>query len=134
MSRDRLDAMENEAKSWIEQVLEITLPEGKLQPILASGVVLCNLARKLEPDVCPPPSTSTKPFAQRENIGKYLAAATALGVRRRADGPPHEHMHAAQARPPHARPGAVRAWIGPACVPACDTCGCVRSPRTARGW
>ena len=61
--------MESEAKRWIEQVLEQPLGDGHLQPLLKSGVVLCNLVRKLEANSCPKPSASAKPFAQRENIG-----------------------------------------------------------------
>ena len=76
----RLEVMETEAKAWIEKVLGCALGPGRLQPKLKSGVVLCDLANQLEPDVCKKPSASSQPFAQRENIGFYLVAATKLGV------------------------------------------------------
>lgn len=76
----RVQQMEAEAKAWIELVLEKSIGDGRLQPLLQDGVVLCNVARRLEPDICPQPSGSAKPFSKRENIGNYLTAVAALGV------------------------------------------------------
>ena len=50
-----------------------------LHEVLKSGVVLCNLARAIEPDIIKPPSKLAAPFKQMENIGNYLSACTKLG-------------------------------------------------------
>ena len=72
--------MESEAKAWIEAILNERLPATvSLQQALCSGVVLCNVVRRLESD-CPAPSSSTQKFRQMSNISNYLTAATALGV------------------------------------------------------
>ena len=58
-----MDAMESEAKAWIEELVDVKL-SGSLMEELKSGVVLCNLVNAIEPGIAPAPSTSKMPFKQ----------------------------------------------------------------------
>jgi hypothetical protein len=73
-------ALEADARNWIESVLEVEL-EGTLHDNLKSGVVLCNLVNAVDPKArCKTPSNSAAPFKQRENISFFLAACADLGI------------------------------------------------------
>jgi len=72
--------MESEARAWIEAVLGESLGDGTLHDVLKNGIALCNVVRKIAPDVIPPPSKAAMPFKQMENIGNYLSACTNLGM------------------------------------------------------
>ena len=73
-------AMEAEARAWVEALTGERLGDGSLVAHLRSGIVLCNVARVIAPELCPPPSESAKRFKQMENISNYLKACEALGV------------------------------------------------------
>ena len=53
---------------------------GPLMETLKSGVLLCELANALQPNIVKRISTSTMPFPQRENIKAFIDAARQLGV------------------------------------------------------
>ena len=74
-------ALEAETREWVEAVVGEKLGECPLQEELKDGIVLCLLANKLKPGVCPKPSTSKMPFKQMENVAAYLKACVELGVR-----------------------------------------------------
>eukprot|EP01047_Picozoa_sp_COSAG01_P065110 COSAG01_NODE_8738_length_2677_cov_3.877424_4_plen_328_part_00 len=78
---------EEQAAAWIGEVLGKPLGgtgggenAASLAARLRSGVVLCELVNTLHPGVVPKVSTSSTPFAQRENIERFTAALRALGV------------------------------------------------------
>jgi Calponin homology (CH) domain len=72
-------ALEKKISAWITRVTGIA-QQGKFSDWLADGVVLCTLMNKLKPG-----SVSFKasrmPFIQMENIGKFLNAARAFGLK-----------------------------------------------------
>ncbi len=72
-------AGEIKVKRWIEDVTGKQL-DGKLAEELRSGEVLCELANAIRPQSIDKISRSPKPFDQRENITKFIAAARAFGV------------------------------------------------------
>jgi hypothetical protein len=72
--------MESEARAWIEAVLGESLGDGSMHDVLKNGIALCNVVRKIQPDILPPPSKASMPFKQMENIGNYLSACTNLGM------------------------------------------------------
>jgi hypothetical protein len=71
--------LEGEARAWMEAVLGHGLGGGTFHEALKDGVALCNLVRKLKPDVIKAPSSLFAPFKQMENIGNYLKACATLG-------------------------------------------------------
>lgn len=76
------DALQLEAKEWIEAVLGIQFATDNMHEELKSGVVLCNLANAIQPGSAPRPSGMSAPFKQMENIGSYLAACEKIGTRK----------------------------------------------------
>ena len=81
MSGISIEHMEAAARAWISEVLSDPLPaDMSTQVALKDGTRLCALARRMRPNVCPPPSSSHLPFKQMENVASYLNAAKALGV------------------------------------------------------
>jgi hypothetical protein len=72
--------MESEARAWIAAVLGESLGDGSMHDVLQNGIALCNVVRKIQPDILPPPSKASMPFKQMENIGNYLSACTNLGM------------------------------------------------------
>jgi len=71
--------------AWVHAVTELPLPadlidEPCVHSYLKSGVVLCELANRLQPGIVTRIQHSTAPFPQRENIGNFLDAAAKLGV------------------------------------------------------
>ncbi|KAL1503224.1 hypothetical protein AB1Y20_011280 [Prymnesium parvum] len=74
-------AMEEQAREWIEAVLGESFEGLSTPDALKDGTRLCRLVNALQPGSCPPPSTSPKPFKQMENVAAYLDACSSLGVR-----------------------------------------------------
>eukprot|EP00293_Proteomonas_sulcata_P005332 CAMPEP_0184320550 /NCGR_PEP_ID=MMETSP1049-20130417/114439_1 /TAXON_ID=77928 /ORGANISM="Proteomonas sulcata, Strain CCMP704" /LENGTH=312 /DNA_ID=CAMNT_0026641083 /DNA_START=171 /DNA_END=1109 /DNA_ORIENTATION=+ len=66
-------------QAWLKEVLGEEL-ETPLQPILKSGVVLCNLVNKIRPGTIKKISKAAMPFPQRENVKSFCDAARNLGV------------------------------------------------------
>lgn len=75
-----VEDMERAARAWIEEIIGRSLGEGTLHEALKSGVVLCEVANKVKPSICPPASKGKLPFHQMENISAYLRACTVLGL------------------------------------------------------
>ena len=92
---------QQKALAWISDVTG-KLVAGPLMETLKSGVVLCELANALRPNIVKRISTSSMPFPQRENIKAYIDAARQLGVPDRdnfdtSDVRPHR-LHASSCR------------------------------------
>jgi hypothetical protein len=73
---------------WLVEVTGAKLPEGTKLPLdevaahalLRSGTVLCELVNRLHEGSVPVIERSDAPFPQRENIARFIGAASALGV------------------------------------------------------
>ncbi|KAI9250480.1 calponin homology domain-containing protein [Phascolomyces articulosus] len=71
--------LEQEAREWIESVIEAPLPSDDFHESLKDGVILCKMIGKLVPGEGKY-KDSKIPFMQMENISKFLAGAEKLGV------------------------------------------------------
>ncbi|KAF9585079.1 Muscle-specific protein 20 [Lunasporangiospora selenospora] len=69
---------EEEAREWIEQVIEEPLPCPGFQESLKDGVILCKLINVLIPGFVKV-KASRMPFVQMENIAKFLEGCEKLG-------------------------------------------------------
>ncbi|KAK9475725.1 calponin homology domain-containing protein [Lipomyces japonicus] len=79
--RSKYDATSaNNAKAWIEQILEESIGEGDLIDILKDGIVLCKLVNKVVPNASIKFKQSRMPFVQMENISNFLNAASSIGL------------------------------------------------------
>ncbi|KAI7887501.1 hypothetical protein K492DRAFT_202657 [Lichtheimia hyalospora FSU 10163] len=74
---------EQQAREWIEQLINESLPNTDFHACLKDGVVLCKVIEKLIPGRGKY-KVSKMPFAQMENIAQFLSGAKELGV------PPHD--------------------------------------------
>eukprot|EP01091_Cochliopodium_minus_P018839 TRINITY_DN7737_c0_g1_i1.p1 TRINITY_DN7737_c0_g1~~TRINITY_DN7737_c0_g1_i1.p1 ORF type:complete len:147 (+),score=38.68 TRINITY_DN7737_c0_g1_i1:69-509(+) len=80
-SRNNMDpAQLKEVQEWMESTLGTKLPNFDMAKDLKTGIVLCNLANKLQPGIIAKISTGKMPFMYMENIGKFVDAASKLGV------------------------------------------------------
>lgn len=67
-----MSSEELEIKTWIENVLDESLEEGRnLQEMLRDGIILCKLINKIFPDSCKF-KINGGPFVSRENISNFL--------------------------------------------------------------
>jgi transgelin len=71
----RYGEMSADAKSWLEEILETSLPEGDLCETLRDGTVLCALSNKIAPRSVRY-KASAMPFVQMENIASFLSFCT----------------------------------------------------------
>jgi hypothetical protein len=69
-----------EAQAWIEAVTGSQFP-ADFQESLKSGVLLCKLVNAIKPGAVAKINAETSPFKQRENIDRYLAACSQLGMK-----------------------------------------------------
>jgi len=76
--------LEGQAIAWIKAVSGIDLPSGSqaLAAALNDGVILCNFVNKIKPGVVKSINSSKMPFKKMENIGNFLTACEALGVKK----------------------------------------------------
>jgi len=72
--------LEQEAKSWIEEVTGEKLTGNSFAQVLKSGVVLCNLINKLKANTIGKINKQNMAFMQMENINSFLAACKNFGV------------------------------------------------------
>ncbi|ORX62687.1 hypothetical protein DM01DRAFT_1297413 [Hesseltinella vesiculosa] len=70
---------EQEARQWIEDLLQEPFPSDDFAESLKDGVILCKVIDKLAPGRVKF-KKSRMPFIQMENISTFLAGAEALGV------------------------------------------------------
>lgn len=71
---------ENQAREWIEAVLKKKLP-GPLGSTLRNGVILCELARAIQPGSVRKPYTGgTSNYKEMENITMFINYGRSLGV------------------------------------------------------
>jgi len=71
--------LETEAKEWVESVTGEKILGAFVQS-LKSGVTLCTLINKIQPNTIKKINKSTMPFMQMENINGFLKGATELGA------------------------------------------------------
>jgi len=72
--------LENELRQWIEGLTGEKFSDRSFAKSLKNGILLCQLANKIRPGICPKIQKSPAPFVQMENINAYLNAAKQLGV------------------------------------------------------
>lgn len=73
--------VEAAAVRWIERVLGISSNGQSFHAFMKSGVVLCQLANKIQPQIVPSIYEGSLPYRQMENIGWYIKACQQLGLR-----------------------------------------------------
>ncbi|KAJ3333514.1 E2-like enzyme [Blyttiomyces sp. JEL0837] len=73
---------EEEVRTWIEDVLQEKLPDGTLQEVLKSGVLLCRVINTVAPSLTIKINNSAMPFKQMENISAFLNACEKLGAKK----------------------------------------------------
>ena len=73
--------VEAAAQRWIERVTGIPSNGLSFYQFLKSGVVLCKLANKIQPNILPHIYEGNLPYRQMENIGWYITACQQLGLR-----------------------------------------------------
>jgi len=72
--------LEAELRQWIEGLTDQKFSDRNFGKSLKNGILLCQLANKIRPGICPKIQKSPAPFVQMENINAYLNAARQLGV------------------------------------------------------
>eukprot|EP00747_Dinoflagellata_sp_TGD_P216602 gnl/TRDRNA2_/TRDRNA2_89124_c0_seq2.p1 gnl/TRDRNA2_/TRDRNA2_89124_c0~~gnl/TRDRNA2_/TRDRNA2_89124_c0_seq2.p1 ORF type:complete len:276 (+),score=39.38 gnl/TRDRNA2_/TRDRNA2_89124_c0_seq2:50-877(+) len=73
--------IEEQVKNWVEIVSgENKGSDQSTMEWLKDGQVLCRLANKLEPRICPRVNTQQLPFKQMENVTAFIHACRKLGV------------------------------------------------------
>jgi len=72
--------LESEVATWVEAVTGERRGRQDLGDWLKDGQVLCRLANKIKPGICPRINSGTMPFKQMENVTAFIHAARALGV------------------------------------------------------
>lgn len=73
--------VEAAAIRWIEQMLDISSGGQSFFTFLKSGVVLCKLANKIQPQIVPSVYEGSLAYRQIENIGSYITACQQWGLR-----------------------------------------------------
>lgn len=73
--------VEAAAIRWIEQVLETSSNGQSFYTFLKSGVILCKLANKIQPQIVPSVYEGALPYRQMENIGSYIRGCQQWGLR-----------------------------------------------------
>lgn len=73
--------VEAAAIRWIEQVLETSSNGQSFYTFLKSGVILCKLANKIQPQIVPSIYEGALPYRQMENIGSYIRGCQQWGLR-----------------------------------------------------
>jgi len=69
---------EQNARAWLEAVLEEKFTEGTLQAALQNGVRLCQAANKVCPSIVKSINKQKMAALQRENISSYLKACNSM--------------------------------------------------------
>lgn len=72
------------ARTWVEEVIGRSLPEGDFAAGFKDGVGLCELVNVLRPGTITKIEKSASPFHQMANISCFLRACRAVGVREQA--------------------------------------------------
>jgi hypothetical protein len=72
--------LEGDMRNWIENLTGEKFSDKSFGKSLKNGILLCQLANKIRPGICPKIQKSPAPFVQMENINAYLNAARQLGV------------------------------------------------------
>ena len=73
-------AAEAQATSWIEATTGVSFNAMPFGDMLKDGLVLCNLLNAIRPGAVSPPSISSVPFKQKENVSAFLRGCSGLGV------------------------------------------------------
>jgi len=73
-------ALEGQVKDWIADVTGQAFPSGSFQEVLKDGVLLCNLANKLQSGAIPNINKTKMAFKQMENINNFLEWTYSIGV------------------------------------------------------
>jgi hypothetical protein len=73
--------VEAAAQRWIEKVLGIPPTGLSFFSFLKSGVILCQVANKIQPQIVPQVYEGGLPYRQMENIGWYITACQQLGLK-----------------------------------------------------
>ncbi|XP_055374414.1 muscle-specific protein 20 [Condylostylus longicornis] len=74
-------AMDKEAQTWVENILEWKFPAGQeYEEVLKDGQVLCKLMNKLAPGSIPKINESGGQFKMMENINNFQKAIKDYGV------------------------------------------------------
>lgn len=68
-----------QTRAWLGHLLGLKIGED-VAAELKSGVLLCQLANAIKPGIIAKWNPQASPFAQRDNISKFLKAAEELGV------------------------------------------------------
>lgn len=74
--------LEQEAKSWLAQVVSEPFPSGSFHEALKDGVYLCKAINVLKPGSVKKINTGKMAFKMMENIGNFLSAAETYGIPR----------------------------------------------------
>ena len=104
---------QQKALAWISDATGKPVA-GPMLDTLKSGVVLCELANALQPNVVKRISTSSMPFPQRENIKAFIDAARLLGV------PDRDNFDTSDVRLPACLPARLPARLPSAARPPLD--------------
>merc|ERR1712066_447899 len=72
--------LEQQAGAWIETVTGERRGGQTLMQWLKNGQVLCRMANKIQPGICPRINTQTMPFKEMENVTAFIQACRKLGV------------------------------------------------------
>jgi len=72
--------LEDDLRAWVERLTGEKFSDRSFGKSLKNGILLCQLANKIRPNICPKIQKSPAPFVQMENINAYLNAARQLGV------------------------------------------------------
>ena len=73
---------EKAAKAWLQAVAGEPFPRGSFHEALKDGVYLCKVMNKLKPGSVRKINDSKMAFKMMENIGNFLDATTAYGLKR----------------------------------------------------
>ncbi|KAL0479213.1 hypothetical protein AKO1_008036 [Acrasis kona] len=72
---------ENDVRYWIEAVTGEQFKSEDFQESLMDGVLLCKLVNTIKPGSIPKINNSKLPFMKMENIGYFLKAGAAMGLK-----------------------------------------------------